>query len=221
MTENQKALTRAGFLLAVATAASGCASHLPAPAPSAVPAAEAPARTIPLEALAGYWLFEMKTGGRTIEGSLHFQVEKGMLVGTFTGHDGNERELSNLTLKADAVAWDFEGAAGRQHADGKIDGSSMKGRMKRAARSRNGGETPGTGDTADTPDPQDRPRGSGESGGGGRGGGGRRGGGGGRGGRRGSGGGSRAVDVTWSAYRSALAPAESVTPATPGPTPGA
>ena len=213
MIRNRRPLALPAIVFSLTCAAGGCASR--APAPAGAPAAEAPAKTVPPEALAGYWLFEMKAGGRTIEGSLHFRVEKGVLAGALTGSDGNERELSNLTLKADGVSWDFEGALGRQHAEGKIDGSSMKGKMKRGARSRSGRGTSGT---EEDPQPQDQPRGSGGmgGGGGGRGGGGR--GGAGRGGRGGSGGG--AGEVTWSAYKSALAPPEATPPARPpSPTP--
>ncbi len=217
MVRNRRLLSLPGIVLVMTVAAIGCASRASAPAGAA--AGDAPTKTVSPEALSGFWLFEMKAGGRTIEGSLHFRVERGVLAGTLTGSDGNERELSNLALKADGVSWDFEGALGRQHAEGKIDGSSMKGKMKRAARSRSGRGSSGT---EDEPEPEDQPRGGGGmGGGGGRGGGGGGGrGGAGRGGRRAPGRG--AGEVTWSAYKSALAPSEKTipTPARPlSPTP--
>ena len=187
----------------------GCAgtSSSPRPVtPAGKPQAETAAKTVAPEALAGYWLFEMKAGGRSIEASLHFRAEHGVLAGTFTGPDGNERELSDLALKEDGVSWNFEGPLGRQHAEGKLDGTSMRGTMKRAARAR---RAQGSSGSDDEPDPRESPRGSGGGAGGPRGGGGR--GGGGRGGRRGSG--SAAAEVTWSAYKSALPPSETPAPA--------
>ncbi|MEP6769699.1 MAG: hypothetical protein ABJC61_13590 [Acidobacteriota bacterium] len=192
------------LLLGMAGCAGTASSPRPA-APGGKPQADTPAQTVAPEALAGYWLFEMKAGGRSIEASLHFRSERGVLAGTFTGPDGNERELSDLALKENGVSWNFEGPLGRQHADGKIDGGSMRGTMKRAARAR---RAQGSSGSDDEPDPQEPPRGSGGGAGGSRGGGGR--GGGGRGGRRGSS--SGAGEVTWSAYKSALPPSETPAP---------
>ncbi|MDQ2869376.1 MAG: hypothetical protein M3S32_01445, partial [Acidobacteriota bacterium] len=122
-----------GAISALLLGMTGCAGTSSAPRSSA-PAgtsAETPAKTIAPESLAGYWLFEMKAGGRSIEASLHFRAERGVLAGTFTGPDGNERELTDLALKENAVSWSFDGPLGKQHAEGKIDGGSMKGTMKR------------------------------------------------------------------------------------------
>ena len=161
--------------------------------------------------LAGNWLFEMKMGGRSVEGSLHFAVTSGVLVGTFTRSDGNEQELKNIEIKENAVSWDVEGGGGKQHAKATVAGSSMKGTLKRSGGGRGGrgggspdGE-PGDSGNSDTP----RDGGSAPSGGGRRGG---RGGGGRRGGAGGTG------EITFIAYKS-VPPVETGAPAAT-PTPG-
>ena len=80
----------------------------------------------------------MKVGGRSVEGSLHFAVVSGVLTGTFTRSDGNEQELKNIEIKENAVAWDVEGGGGKQHAKATVEGSSMKGTLKRSGGGRGG-----------------------------------------------------------------------------------
>jgi hypothetical protein len=156
--------------------------------------------------LAGNWLFEMKVGGRSVEGSLHFAVTSGVLAGTFTRSDGNEQELKNIEIKDNIVAWDVEGGAGKQHAKAAVDGSSMKGTLKRSGGGRGGrgGGSP-DGETGESGN-SDAPREGGGGRRGGRGGGGRRGGGGGTG------------EITFIAYKS-VPPVETGAPAAT-PTPG-
>jgi hypothetical protein len=192
-----------------------CASS-PPPSPAPVAASRPPegaaAAPVPVTPamLAGNWLFEMKVGGKSVEGSLHFAVTSGVLAGTFTRSDGNEQELKNIEIKGNDVAWDVEGGSGKQHAKAKVEGSSMKGTLKRSGGGRGGrgGGSP-DGETGD----------SGNDGGGTpSGGGGRRGGrGGGGGGRRGGGGGT--TEITFIAYKS-VPPVETGAPlVTPTPAP--
>ncbi|HEY6147206.1 MAG TPA: hypothetical protein VIZ69_05890 [Thermoanaerobaculia bacterium] len=213
------ALAAPVFALALAAAGVACSSS-PSPAPPQPAAAAAPATRPPDGAapaavtpamLAGNWLFEMKVGGRSVEGSLHFAVAWGVLAGTFTRSDGNEQELKNIEIKGNQVAWDIEGTGGKQHAKGTVDGSSMKGTVKRTGGrgGRGGGGNP-DGEAGD-PGGSDTPR---DGGGTPSGGGGRRGGRGG-GGRRGGGGGTS--EITFIAYKS-VPPVETGAPA-PTPTP--
>ena len=176
--------------------------------------------------LAGNWLVQMKMGTRTVEGSLHFALTSGVLVGTFTHSDGTEQELKDVEIKGNEVAWDIESGGGKQHSRGTVDGTSMKGTVKRSS-ARRGGQRGGggggnpdgeTGDGDHPTNPSDGgapPEGSsgGGSYGGRHGGGGRRGGGGGR-------GGSGSSEITFVAYKSV--PPVEVTGAPPAaaPTPG-
>ena len=202
-------------------------SSTPAPQPSASPAKSetAPAAPVPLTPamLAGNWLVEMKMGTRTVEGSLHFALTSGVLVGTFTRSDGAEQELKDITIKGNEVAWDIEAGGGKQHSRGTVDGTSMKGTVKRSGARRGGqrggggspdGET-GDGDRPSNPsDGGAPPEGSGGGGSyGGRHGGGRRGGGGG--GRGGSG----SSEITFVAYKSVPPVEVTGTPPTASPTP--
>ncbi|MDQ6894731.1 MAG: hypothetical protein M3167_18910 [Acidobacteriota bacterium] len=193
-----------------------CASSPPPPSPPPTsaprPAEGSAAVRAPVTPamLAGNWLFEVKMGGRSVEGSLHFAVTSGVLAGTFTRSDGNEQELKNIEIKENVVAWDVEGGGGKQHAKATVDGSSMKGTLKHSGGGRGGkgGSSP-NGETGDS---------GGDSAGAPSGGGGRRGGGGGRGGggRRGGGGGT--TEVTFIAYKS-VPPVETGAPILK-PTPG-
>lgn len=192
----------------------GCAAA-PPPAP---PAARAPA--VRPQAIAGNWLLEVKAGSRTFEGSLHFSVVSGVLAGTWTSAEGREWELSKLAIDADGISWESDSPVGRMRASGKVDGSSMKGTMKRAARARGEGSSGSSGSDSPDGDSGETPRGEGSRGGG-RGGYGRGGRGGGRGGRGGSGG---STSVTWSAFQSVVpaetpAPAKTASPAGPTPIP--
>lgn len=192
----------------------GCAATPPPAPPSARPPVVRP------EAIAGNWLLEVKAGSRRFEGSLHFTVVAGVLAGSWTGADGREWELSKLALDADAISWESDGPAGRTRASGKIDGSSMKGTMKRVARARSDGSSGSSGSDSPDGDSGETPRGEGSRGGG-RSGYGRGGRGGGRGGH--GGGGSGSASVTWSAFQSVVpveTPAPAGTPAAaPVPTP--
>ena len=197
----------------------GCSqSPPPAPAaPAANPAAVRVVKVVKPDEIVGNWLLAVQMGNRTIEGSLHFSVERGVLAGTWTSADGREFELSKIAIDGDGVSWESDGPAGRMRASGKVDGSSMKGTMKRAPRSRDSaggsagssgsGSADGSGSSG-APPPSDGDS-SGSSGRGGRG---RMGGRGGRGGRGGSSG-----NVTFTAYKSAP-PLEAPVPA-PTPTP--
>ena len=200
---------------AAAVALLGTACSAPAPPAPASPAAAsptAPAAVTPA-ALAGNWLFEMKAGGRSVEGSLHFAVVAGVLTGTFTRSDGHEQELRDIEIKGNEVAWDAEGAGGKQHARATVEGSSMKGTIQRSGGSRGGrrggGATPqGEGGDRGSDAPDDSPPPGGTGRGGGWGGRGR--------GRRGPGG--AAAEITFVAYKT-VAPVETNVPA-PTPTPG-
>ena len=203
------------FAAALALFFPACASSpppsLPPRSPAAAPrppegAAAASAPVTPAM-LAGNWLFEMKMGGRSVEGSLHFAVTSGVLAGTFTRSDGNEQELKNIEIKNNSVAWDVEGGGGKQHAKATVEGYSMKGTLKRSGGGRGGrgGGSPG-GETGESGN-SDAPRESGGGRRGGRGGGGRR------------GGGGTTTEITFIAYKS-VPPVETGAPAatpTPGP----
>lgn len=141
--------------------------------------------TVKPEALAGNWLFEMKVGGRSVEGSIHFTVVAGVLAGSLTHSDGNERELSNIKLDGDRISWDLGGERAGQHAEGTIAGGSMKGTMK-WKRSAGGRGSRGHGSDEDSEEAP--PPAGGFRGGRGRGG-----------GRGGSGG--RSSEITWTAYK--------------------
>ncbi len=177
------------------------------PTPPAQPAASAPAPPPPPvtpDAIAGNWLFEMKAGGRSIEGSLHFTATNGILAGSLTRSDGNEQELSNIKIDGDKISFDLAGQRATQHADGTVGGSSMKGTIKIKA---SGGRRSGRGgDSADGSDEAAPP----PSGGGGYRGGGR---------GRGRGGSGRAPEITWSAYKSVAPPSGERSQPTPPPTP--
>jgi hypothetical protein len=188
----------------------GCSSSSSPPPPAAPVAADTRAATpVPVtpQTLAGNWLLNVKAGSRTIEGSLHFSVERGVLAGTWTSADGREFELSKIEIDGDSVSWESDGPAGRTHATGKFDGTSMKGTMKRAARSRGSSSSGGSSDSGDSAPPTDS-NGEGGSTGGSTHGGGRGHGRGSRGGRSGSG---SSGGITWTAYKSSV-PVES-----PGP----
>jgi len=178
-------------LLAAFLAFGGCATAPSSPASAPPPAVRRVANVSP-DALAGNWLLAVQLGGRTVEGSLHFSVIHGVLAGTWTSADGREFELSKIAIDGDGVSWESDGPAGRMAASGKIDGSSMKGTMKRVARAKGD-----SGSAGSNPPPDGETAGNGDStGGGGRGGRGR----GGRGGR--GRGGSGASTVTWTAFKS-------------------
>jgi hypothetical protein len=213
-------LAVAGALAGAALVAlAGCSSTPPPPA-APVPADTRPASgASPVAAvtpatLAGNWLLSVKSGSRTIEGSLHFSVESGVLAGTWTSADGREFELSKIEIDGDSVSWESDGPTGRTHATGKIDGTSMKGTMKRAAKSRGSSSSGGSSDSGDSAPPTDS-NGEGGSSGGSTHGGGRGRGSGGHGGRGRSG--SSSSGVTWTAYKS-TAPVEVLGPVeVPGP----
>lgn len=220
-TRGRVSTTRIAIFAAVVIAVGRCASAPPPPPPR--PAA---VKSVPPEALAGNWLFAVQMGGRTIEGSLHFSVVRGVLAGTWTSSEGREFELEHVAIDGNGVSWESDGPSGRMRASGKIDGSSMKGTMKRAGRSSGDGRggsagsgASGSGQTAPPPngEPGDTPSGTGDTSGGGRMGG--RGRGSGRGGR-GRGGATGAV--TWTAFKSNV-PLEAPSGAPPlpaTPTPG-
>lgn len=183
-------LSRGLALLALSLSCGFCA-------PAKAPASAAPRAAVSPQALVGNWLFEMKVGGRSIEGSLHFSVAGGILAGSLTSSEGGERELKNLEIKDDRVSWDMEGPGGPEHATGTVEGSSMKGTMKRTAARR--------GEGGDRSAPPPAGGGMGRTGGGGRGGG------------RGRSGGRDSSEITWSAFKS-VPPVETGAPsATPTP----
>ncbi|HKD11431.1 MAG TPA: hypothetical protein VKE50_05120 [Thermoanaerobaculia bacterium] len=195
-----------GALAALGAASCLCAGSAPPAAPAASEtAAPAAAATLPTvavspESLAGEWLFEVTRGGDSIQYSLHFAVQEGILAGSLTGPDGNVQELSKIAFHEDKVSWDVSGETQSLHYEGTFSGDSMKGTVKRSGRGRSGGR-------------------GGESGGGSEGsssGGGYAGGGHGRGRRSGGRGGGQ--PMTWSAYKSVAVPGERSAPA---PTPGA
>jgi len=209
------------FLLAAGLVPGGCASS-PPPAPpapaSAATAPEAPPASpaAAAEKLGGLWLLSIERNGKSVDHSLHIALTEGILVGSLTGPDGNGREVSNVTLRADKVSWEIPGQGGSQRFEGKLTGqASMEGTLH-FVRSRNGqgrsgggggrgGGSRGGSDSGDdgsstgssSPPPGDDPPASG----GGRSGGGY-GGRGGRGGRGGGRGGSDNGKITWKAYKS-------------------
>ncbi len=189
--------------------AAGCASAPPPKPPPTEAAAGTP--DVPVSALVGNWLFEIEMGTRTVEGSLHFTNANGVVAGTWTSAEGNEYELKDIRIQGNVISWTGDGPAGSQVASGTIDGTSMKGTMKRAARRGSGdGSTgsSGSGSRGGSDDAAPAPDGDAVSRGGGR-----RGGGGGRGGGRRA---SANSKVTWSAYKSAPeSPAASPTPVVP------
>ena len=188
-------------------------SSAPPPEPGAA------ARSVSPDALAGNWLLELKVGSRTLEGGLHFANTNGVLVGTWTSAEGDEYELKKISISGDEISWDVDGPSGRRHASGKIDGLSMKGTMKRAARKRGdrdaSADPPDRDPAGDSTEPPPDAASGGRTGGG-------------RGGRRGGGrrgGSSGGEGITWSAYKTMEAPAapapenESAPRPAPAPTP--
>jgi len=179
-----------GILTAGLLFLAGCSSSAPAPPPRR--AVEEPASDPAATAarISGDWQIAVERGGQTSEGWLHFALSAGILVGSLTGDDKNPREISKITLKGDKISWRIEGDAVRETYEGTLEGSSMKGTLKRSrGGSRRGGGSEGE-------------EGSSGSGRGGGGSGGRRGGRGGGGGGRGGGGGGSTGAVTWRAFRS-------------------
>jgi hypothetical protein len=217
-----KVVAIAALVSSGALASVFCTSSKPAaaaPAPTAASAAAPPegyVRKVTPEDLAGSWYVEMKFGTRSVEGSLHFSIVSGVLAGSFTRGDGAEQELKNIKISGDEVSWDAEGSGASQHAKGKIDGSSMKGTMKRVAvrRGSDGRGASGSGDSPEGEGDSPPPSGGGYAGGGGR-----RGGGGGR--RGGGGRGGSSSEITFTAYKSGAAPAGTPPAAPPSPSPAA
>ena len=186
---------------------------------SSPPPESGAARSVSPDALAGNWLLELKVGSRTLEGGLHFANTNGVLVGTWTSAEGDEYELKKISISGDEISWDVDGPSGSRHASGKIDGLSMKGTMKRAARKRGdrdaSADPPDRDPAGDSTEPPPDAASGGRTGGG-------------RGGRRGGGrrgGSSGGEGITWSAYKTMEAPAapapetESAPRPAPAPTP--
>ena len=193
-------LKRAGWtsLLLASAGLLYCSTAKP---PARAAADEPSVPDVPPQALVGDWLMETRVGDQAVEGKLHFSLTGGILAGSVTSKEGDARELSNITIKGDRISWDV----GRQHAEGTISGSSMKGTLKMAGggRRRRGGDSEGEGDSGEgSPTPR--------SGGGGRGG---------RYGRRGGGGGGAAAKITWSAFKSSAPLAGETSAPAPTPTP--
>src|SRR4051812_38133391 len=144
-------IASAGVALAILWTACSSSSG-PGPAPPATPAktsdAPAPVAVTPAM-LAGNWLVDMKMGTRTVEGSLHFALTSGILVGTFTRSDGTEQELKDVEIKGNEVAWDIEAGGGKQHSRATVDGTSMKGTVKRSSARRGGKRAGGGGGNPD------------------------------------------------------------------------
>src|SRR5258708_11642878 len=87
--------------VAFVVAVSFSAACAPAPPPARARPPERRVVHVPPEALAGNWLLAIQMGGRTIEGSLHFSLERGVLAGTWTSSEGREFELSKIELDGD------------------------------------------------------------------------------------------------------------------------
>ncbi len=78
----------------------GCASR---DANSSLPETPDPAGARRLAA--GDWVFTMKVGDREIDGKLHFSYDSSLLTGSLTDIGGGVRELSDIRVSKDRVAW--------------------------------------------------------------------------------------------------------------------
>jgi hypothetical protein len=81
-------------------------------------------------AIAGEWGLQMKEGGHTVEGTLHFSFDGVGVVGTYSGPDGEVRELESLRVSATKISWKMDEREGMLTVKGDVNGTIMTGKMK-------------------------------------------------------------------------------------------
>ncbi len=81
-------------------------------------------------AISGEWGIQMKEGGHTVEGTLHFSFDGTGIVGTYSGPDGEVRELEGLRVSSAKISWKMDAREGTLTARGDINGTIMTGKMK-------------------------------------------------------------------------------------------
>ena len=90
-------------------------------------------------AIAGEWGIQMKEGGHTVEGTLHFSFDGTALVGSYLGPDGEVRELEKIRVAGGRVYWQMEQKTGSMTARGDINGTIMTGKIKLRPHDEDGG----------------------------------------------------------------------------------
>jgi hypothetical protein len=111
---------RSALCVAALLASAGCAS---------TPSADELDRNA-ASAIAGEWGIQMKEGGHTVEGTLHFSFGGTALVGSYLGPDGEIRELEKIRVAGGKIFWVMEQKSGTLTARGNLNGTIMSGKMK-------------------------------------------------------------------------------------------
>ena len=81
-------------------------------------------------AIAGDWGVQIKEGGHTDEGNLHFSFDGTGIVGTYSGPDGEVRELESIRVSATKISWKMDERQGMLTVKGDVNGTIMTGKMK-------------------------------------------------------------------------------------------
>ena len=114
--------------------------------------------------LAGDWIFAMKAPEREIDGRLRFSWDGSILTGSFTEIGNDAREISDVRVSRDRLAWSIDGERSRQQFEGAFEpDGTLSGKMTRV-RNRDAASEPSDAGEGAPPD-------SGSGGGYGRGGG--------------------------------------------------
>src|SRR5258707_10695249 len=72
-------------------------------------------------AIAGEWGIQTKEGGHTVDGTLHFTFDGTGVVGTYSGPDGEVRELESLRISSTGISWKMDGKEGTLTARGNVN----------------------------------------------------------------------------------------------------
>lgn len=81
-------------------------------------------------AIAGEWGIQTKEGGHTVDGTLHFSFDGTGIVGTYSGPEGEVRELERLSVSSTGISWKMDTKEGTLTARGNVNGTIMTGKMK-------------------------------------------------------------------------------------------
>jgi hypothetical protein len=120
-----------GFLVLI----SGCASR---DAATGFPETPDPAAA---RRLAGDWVFTMKTADREIDGRLHFSYDGSFVSGSFTEMGGDVREISDVRVSKDRMAWKIAGDRATEQLTGSFSGDgSLSGQMTLVRKHESGDE---------------------------------------------------------------------------------
>lgn len=92
-------------------------------------------------AIAGEWGIQMKEGGHTVEGTLHFSFDGTAVVGTYVGPEGQIQELEKIRVADGRVYWQMEQKDGTLTVRGDLNGTIMSGKMKLRLRDEEKGST--------------------------------------------------------------------------------